>query len=177
MAETVDPNKQKLDESMAIDRMQPTYGLSKDQFAEVYDGQVIDGVTLTVFENKVTGASGGGGNLPVGLDALGFLPFSVPSVAVGESIDIGTPDVYTVLNGVLSGLNPAGVTTTFSAVPAGGAPGFDGEVTFDNGGVNPMTGVIEGTALVGVGVSVGAAPDADYMQLQRYYAVQVTAAA
>lgn len=55
MATPADPNKTLLSEQALIDKAQPTFGLTKDQYAEVYNGQVVDGFVITVEFGRVTG--------------------------------------------------------------------------------------------------------------------------
>ncbi len=57
-----DPNKVKLTESQQVEAQQPTYGLERENFAKVHDGQVVNtsataGVVLAVSDRKVTGAT------------------------------------------------------------------------------------------------------------------------
>lgn len=57
-----DPNKAKLTESQNVEAMQPTYGLERENFAKVHDGQVVNtsataGVVLAVSDRKVTGVT------------------------------------------------------------------------------------------------------------------------
>lgn len=49
-----DPNKAKMTDSIAIEKMQPTYGLAKSQFAKVYDGQKVGDFTIRVAGKQVT---------------------------------------------------------------------------------------------------------------------------
>lgn len=55
MATPKDPNKTLLEEQALIDKAQPTFGLTKDQYAKVYNGQVVDGFVITVEFGQVTG--------------------------------------------------------------------------------------------------------------------------
>lgn len=54
MVSPTDPNKQKMLDSTAIEKMQPTYGLTKGQYARVYHGQYVNGYRLSVVGKKVT---------------------------------------------------------------------------------------------------------------------------
>lgn len=55
MATPADPNKTLLSEQALIDQAQPTYGLTKDQYAQAYNGQVVDGFVITVEGGQITG--------------------------------------------------------------------------------------------------------------------------
>ena len=55
MATPADPNKTLLSEQALIDKAQPTFGLTKDQYAQAYDGQVVDGFVITVEGGRITG--------------------------------------------------------------------------------------------------------------------------
>lgn len=54
MASPTDPNKQKMTDSIAIEKMQPTFGLTKGQFAQAYDGQKVGDFTIRVSGKKIT---------------------------------------------------------------------------------------------------------------------------
>lgn len=53
MATPADPNKTLLNEQEQIDKDQPTYGLTKDQYATAYNGQVVTGFVITVEFGKI----------------------------------------------------------------------------------------------------------------------------
>lgn len=54
MATPKDPNKTLLQEQALIDAAQPTFGLTKDQYAQAYDGQVVNGFVITVEFGRIT---------------------------------------------------------------------------------------------------------------------------
>lgn len=54
MATPADPNKALLAEQELIDKDQPTYGLTKDQYAKAYHGQVVNGFVISVEYGQIT---------------------------------------------------------------------------------------------------------------------------
>lgn len=57
MATPADPNKALIADSQAVEAAQPGFGLTRDKFAEVYDGFTISGATINVANGRVTSIS------------------------------------------------------------------------------------------------------------------------
>lgn len=117
---------------------------------------------------------GGGGGLPSGASGLGVAPITMPEVEEGfGSVPLPEVTVYATTDGQLV-VNPPEATITWSAIPAGAVPGYDGAVSIESN--TDLVGVTAGTALVGLSVTIGNPGDPGNQSLQLYLPVEVVEA-